>query len=69
MTQCERVLDYMKRFGSITAAEAVMDLGVYRLSARIADLKHDGHHIKDAMESGRNRFGEKTSYKRYSLEE
>lgn len=69
MTQCERVLDYMQRFGSITAAEAVMDLGVYRLSARISDLKDEGHGIRDVMETGKNRFGEKTSYKRYFLEE
>lgn len=69
MTQCERVLDYMQRFGSITSAEAVMDLGVYRLAARISDLRGEGHKISDRMESGKNRFGEKTSYKRYSLED
>lgn len=69
MTQCERVLDYMQRFGSITSAEAMMDLGVYRLAARISDLKDSGYNIKDVMESGKNRFGEKTSYKRYSLED
>ena len=69
MTQCERVLDYMQRFGSITSAEAVMDLGVYRLAARVSDLRKEGHKISDRMESGKNRFGEKTSYKRYSLED
>lgn len=69
MTQCERVLDYMQRFGSITAADAVMDLGVYRLAARVSDLRKEGHNITDTMETGRNRYGEKTSYKRYSLEE
>ena len=69
MTQCERVLDYMQRFGSITSAEAVMDLGVYRLAARISDLRKEGHRISDKMESGKNRFGEHTSYKRYSLED
>lgn len=68
MTQCERVLEYMQRFGSITAAEAVMDLGVYRLSARIADLRNEGYEIKSKMESGRNRYGEKTHYSRYTLE-
>lgn len=69
MTQCEKILDYMRRFGSITSAEAMMDLGVYRLAARISDLKDEGHSIRDVMESGKNRFGEKTSYKRYFLEE
>lgn len=69
MTQCERVLDYMQRFGSITAAEAVMDLGVYRLSARISDLKDEGYKIKSVRESGKNRLGETTNYARYSLED
>ena len=68
MTQCEKVLNYINQFGSITAAEAVMDLGVYRLSARISDLRDEGYNIKSEMESGRNRFGEKTHYSRYSLE-
>ena len=69
MTQCEKILDYMRRFGSITSAEAMLDLGVYRLAARISDLKDEGHGIRDVMETGKNRFGEKTSYKRYFLEE
>ncbi len=69
MTQCEKILDYMQRFGSITSAEAMLDLGVYRLAARISDLKDEGHGIRDVMETGKNRFGEKTSYKRYFLEE
>jgi len=69
MTQCERVLDYMKRFGSITSAEAMLDIGVYRLAARVSDLRKEGYKIKAVTESGKNRYGEATSYKRYSLEE
>ena len=68
MKQTEKVLDYIQRFGSITAAEAVMDLGIYRLSARISDLRDEGYNIKSEMESGKNRFGEPTHYSRYSLE-
>ena len=38
MTQCEKVLEYMKEFGSITPIEAMQDIGCMRLAARIADL-------------------------------
>lgn len=32
-TQADRVLDYIKQFGSITTLEAFRDLGVTRLSS------------------------------------
>lgn len=45
MTQCDRILNHLKRFGSITQLEAVEEYGCYRLSARIADLKAKGYKI------------------------
>ena len=68
MTQCEMIVDYINKFGSITSAEAMMDLGISRLAARISDLKDEGYVIKATPESGKNRFGEKTHYTRYSIE-
>lgn len=68
MIQKDRVLKYMHDFGSITQAEAFRDLGVYRLAARIADLKRDGVKIKTEPASGMNRYGEKVFYARYRLE-
>lgn len=68
-TQCERIIDYMNRFGSISTIEAFNDLGVARLASRIHDLKSMGYRIVDEIKTGRNRFGEKTSYKVYSLAE
>ena len=68
MTQCEMIVDYINKFGSITSAEAVMDLGVGRLAARISDLKDQGYNIKSVGETGKNRFGKKTRYTRYSWE-
>ena len=44
-TQTQRVLDYIRQFGSITAIDAVRDLGVMRLAARISDLKKEGYDI------------------------
>lgn len=66
-TQCERVLDYMNQFGSITQAEAYLDLGVARLASRINDLKKNGYVIEDKWEAVKNRFDETCYIKRYSL--
>jgi hypothetical protein len=59
----------MTRFGSISTIEAFNDLGVARLASRIHDLKGMGYRIVDEIKTGRNRFGEKTSYKVYRLAE
>lgn len=40
MTQNQRVLEYLKKNGSITAREASRELGVDRLSARVFDLRY-----------------------------
>ena len=67
MTQKKRVLDYIEEFGSISSLEAFVDLGVTRLSARIYDLKKMGYEFDISSETKRNRFGEITTYARYSL--
>lgn len=68
-TQCERVLGYMRMFGSITSLEAMRDLGVMRLASRISDLKKQGYNIIRKFEKVTNRFGEVVSIARYYLEE
>jgi hypothetical protein len=45
MTQKDRILYYLRRFGSITPVEAFSELGCYRLGARIYDLRADGYDI------------------------
>ena len=67
MTQCERVLRHMRDYGSITSAEAITEYGIYRLASRISDLKKQGIPIEKEMVSGKNRYGEPTSFARYSL--
>lgn len=69
MTQCDRVLKYMQDFGTITPLQALGDLGVMRLGARIWDLRRDGHRITRRMVSGKNRYGEIVSFAEYKLEE
>ena len=68
LTQSRKILKYMMDFGSITPIEALKDLGVMRLGARIYDLEKQGFEILHERESGKNRYGEKTSYARYRLE-
>ena len=69
MSQKQRVLNYINEFGSISPKEAFEDLGAYRLSAIIYDLKKDGHNIKTEIERSKNRYGETTHYARYSFVE
>jgi len=66
--QCERILDYIERFGSITPLDAHKDLSVMRLSARVHDLRSQGHNVQRKMETRKNRFGEPTTYARYYLD-
>ena len=67
-TNKDRVLDYMKEFGSITSFDAFRDLGNTRLSASIWLLRHqDELDIKSLTESVTNRYGIKVTYSRYYL--
>lgn len=68
-TQNERIVKYMRDFGSITQMDAMRDLGVMRLASRVSDLKSRGVRVASTWESARNRYGEPISYKRYRLEE
>ncbi len=66
-TQCERIIQYMKDFGSITSFQAFTDLGCTRLASRVTDLKKQGYDIKSEFVSGKNRYDETVSYKKYYL--
>jgi hypothetical protein len=68
MTQTDRVLDYLQRFGSITALEALRDLGIMHLSSRITDMRRQGYAVKREMIEVKNRFGETTRVARYTME-
>ena len=67
--QTDRVLEYISTFGSITALEALRDLGVMRLSSRICDLQRSGVRFYKVRENILNRFGEKCWIVRYSLDD
>ena len=68
--QIDRVLRYMQTQGSITRAQAMNDIGVSNLTAVIDYLRHRvGVPIKTNIVKGTNRYGEKITYAKYSIEE
>jgi len=67
VTQCERVVEYIRNHGSITQAEASKYLAVGRLAARVSDLRARGVKIVTETVKVKNRFGDKTEVARYKL--
>lgn len=68
MTQKERIIDYINKFGSITSKDAYDDLGITQLATRIKELKEQGYKFETKWESSKNRYGERVDFKRYYLE-
>ena len=66
-TQIERLLDYIKDYGSISSWEAYSELGITQLGARLDQLKREGYMFSTEFEKGKNRYGEDVKYKRYRL--
>lgn len=70
MTQCDLVLDYMQRYGSITDAEARRELACSRLGGRIYDLKAKGVKIGKAwIEFENSKTGNRGRCARYYIQE
>lgn len=57
--QNNRLLEYLKEHRSIDPLRAWEILGIYRLSARIFDLRLQGHNITSTKLEIHNRFNEK----------
>ena len=66
MTQCERIIEYMKTHGSITARQAY-HLGIMRLASRISDLRRAGMKIKSEDVKVKNRDGTHSYIAKYSF--
>ena len=69
MTQCEMIILYIRKFGSITTLQAFEDIGCTRLASRINDLKKAGYRFDTDNQKAKNRYGETVYYKRYRLAE
>jgi hypothetical protein len=67
MTQCERILSILEAGESITALDALREIGCFRLAARINDLKKLGHDIYSVPYTYTNRWGEQKTIASYRL--
>lgn len=66
ITAKDRVLNYMRDYGSITTWEAFTQLGITRLSEYIRQIRLDRPVLDEQVES-KNRYGEKVYFKKYYL--
>lgn len=66
-TQCEKIIEYMRTYGTITQLQAYVDIGCWRLASRISDLKRQGYPIRTERIKVKNRDGGFTPIARYSL--
>ena len=60
-------MEYLEGHRVINPLDAWDKLGIYRLSARICDLRKAGHKIDDERITVQNRFGEDCRVARYWL--
>lgn len=67
MTQTEKILDYMQKYGSITPLDAMREFGCMRLASRICDIKRQGVKVNRVIELSKNRNGDTVRYARYTL--
>lgn len=69
VTQRDRVLQYIKDFGSINSWQAYADLGVTQLATRIWELKDRGYSFEKKRINTKNRYGGNSHYDEYRLRE
>lgn len=67
MTQNERVWEYLQEHGTITAKEAMDELGIFRLGARVYELRKQGREILTEWVTVQNRYGEDCRVKSYGV--
>ena len=62
ITNKERILKHLQRYGSITDVKARDAIGTTRCSEYIRQLREEGYEIVTEWRSGRNRYGRKVRY-------
>lgn len=67
LTQKERILQHLKKYGSITTWESFELYGDTRLSDKIYRLKKDGYNFDEEWIKKTNRFGDPVDFKKYIL--
>lgn len=66
-TQKEKIIEHIKKHGSITSFEAYMDLGITQLATRISELKEKGYEFETEWITKKNKDGAVVSFKKYYL--
>ena len=69
MSQCERLQKWLESEGEIDPLTSWTKLGIYRLGARIFDLRQKGLNIKTGKKEVVNQFGEVCKVASYELME
>jgi hypothetical protein len=67
-TQAGRILAHLQTGKTLDRLTALIDLGVFELSARIWQLEKEGYSIKKEPKIIKNRWNEKQRVVEYSLE-
>jgi hypothetical protein len=67
ITQRDRVIQFMREHGSITAYEAFTEIACTQLSARICELEAEGYVFDKELIKTKNRYGDNTHYYRYRI--
>lgn len=65
--QAEKLFKYLKKHKTIQPMEALKELGIYRLSARILDLRKEGIDIVTNRITVKNKFKEKCLVAEYRM--
>jgi hypothetical protein len=66
-SQCDRLLYALKSGASVTPMYALQSLGIFRLAARVRDLKNEGVEIGSRFVEVQNQFGEPCRVKKYFI--
>ena len=67
-SQKARIMRHLERYGKIDPLKAWTRYGVYRLAARISDLREDGYEIETTSKVVKNKYGEKCTVAEYRYE-
>jgi len=68
VAQTERLRKHLESGSSINPLQAWKELGIYRLSARVFDLRQAGVDVSGEFVEVQNQYGEKCRVKQYSIE-
>jgi len=63
----DRVLEHLKKYGTITSIEAIRKYGYTRLSHTIWQLRNEGYNIKSVYKTVKNRYNDVGTIAIYTL--